>query len=343
MRRLLLLLLLPLPLAAQPARVGIVDVYGTRTASASAIRAALGVRPGDALPFDTAAALRRLRLLPNVDDAHVAVVCCANDGRSIVYAGVVGHDTPRLETDAPPTGTARLPAGILEANARVEEALQAAVRRGRGEETADSGFSLMRDSLARRAQLRFRAIAERERALLRAARSSADARHRMIAARILAYQDDRLRAFEDLLPLVRDPDEEVRNEAMRALALLHGWATKRPAMRAQVASSAGLFALPLTSVAWSDRNKASLALLRLTDGDSTLHRALRARDKMDALVDMARWQTEGHAMPALVLLGRIAGLGDEETFRLVQGGEREKVIEAARRVQGPATPVVRRP
>jgi hypothetical protein len=81
----------------------------------------------------------------------------------------------------------------------------------------------------------------------------------------------------------------------------------------------------LNSPVWTDRNKSSLALLELSAArDPKLLEALR-RDALTSLVEMARWKSDGHATPALMILARLAGLPDEA----VKISDRERIISAA--------------
>jgi hypothetical protein len=85
----------------------------------------------------------------------------------------------------------------------------------------------------------------------------------------------------------------------------------------------------LNSPVWTDRNKASLALFYLTERrDPTLLASLRAR-AMTPLVEMARWKSPGHAAPALMILGRIAGQSEAEVHAALDRGDRDAVIGAA--------------
>ena len=45
---------------------------------------------------------------------------------------------------------------------------------------------------------------------------------------------------------------------------------------------------------------------------------------------MARWKSEGHAFPAFIILGRVAGYSDKATYELWERGDRDAVIDAAR-------------
>jgi hypothetical protein len=85
----------------------------------------------------------------------------------------------------------------------------------------------------------------------------------------------------------------------------------------------------LHSPVWTDRNKASFALLELSARrDPKLLEKLR-REAMAPLIEMAHWKSEGHAFPAFMILGRIGGLSDEAIQAAWTRGEREDVINAA--------------
>ena len=89
----------------------------------------------------------------------------------------------------------------------------------------------------------------------------------------------------------------------------------------------------LNSPVWTDRNKATGALMTLSASrDASLLASLR-KEALVALVEMARWKSEGHARPAFVILGRIAGYSDDAANAAWDRGERELVISAALRRQ----------
>ena len=52
-------------------------------------------------------------------------------------------------------------------------------------------------------------------------------------------------------------------------------------------------------------------------------------EAMAPLVEMARWKSEGHAMAAFVILGRIAGYSDDAIQGAWDRGERAVVINHA--------------
>ena len=76
----------------------------------------------------------------------------------------------------------------------------------------------MHDPAARAIQERFVTYAKRDLGQLRLVlQSSGDAVHRALAALVLGYAPDKPAVVEDLVHGISDPDEEVRNNAMRAL------------------------------------------------------------------------------------------------------------------------------
>ena len=127
---------------------------------------------------------------------------------------------------------------------------------------------------------------------------------------------------------MNDASAAVRNNAMRALLvfadMLPGTSRSVPRVPAQP------FIELLNSPVWSDRNKASGALMAMSaDRDPELLAALRERG-LASLIEMARWKSEGHALPAFFILCRIAGYSDEAAYDLWERGDRDAVIDAAR-------------
>ena len=89
------------------------------------------------------------------------------------------------------------------------------------------------------------------------------------------------------------------------------------------------FVSMLYSGQWTDRNKASLLLRRLTERrDLALLRVLRDQT-MEPLLDGAHWQSPGHAYFFLVILGRIGGIDEARLEKLIESGARGEIIAAA--------------
>jgi hypothetical protein len=323
-----LALLASLATQTPPDTLSSIDLYGLRTVPEAAVRAAIGLRPGDAVPESADSIRVRVARLPGVAEVDVSRVCCGEDGGTMLYVGIREAGTPATTYRAAPTGDARLPADIVAAGAAFDSALTSAVRRGAGEEDGSRGYSLAADSAMRAVQERFIEFAAQRADTLRIVlRTSADAAHRALATQVIAYAPDRRAVARDLLHAVGDPSDEVRNNAARALAILAGWANAHP--EAGIVIPPGPFIDLLNSVSWTDRNKGVFALIPLTEtGDPVVMATLRAR-ALPSLVEMARWTNPGHAMAAFMILARIAGLDDRSAFEAFQAGERETVIARA--------------
>jgi hypothetical protein len=314
--------------AAQLPRVGIIDLYGLKKTKPEQVREALGIAVGDSI---TSMALltvpARLADLPGVVSAAIDPVCC-EEGKTMLYVGVVEEGAPTLELRMPPNGKARLTPDVIQAGVGFAQAHQRAVMRGFVKEDVTQGHSLMADSTARMYQLRFVELAARRADTLRKVlRTADDEDHRALAAEVLAYSANKSSVVPDLVYAMRDPSSEVRNNATRALALIAMYAQQHPELKITVPYEP--FIDLMNSVAWTDRNKASLALMSLTESrDKALLAALKAR-AFDSIVEMAQWTNPGHAMAGVIMLGRIAGLPDADVFAMYEKGERDKIIAAA--------------
>jgi HEAT repeats len=207
-----------------------------------------------------------------------------------------------------------------------------AVMRGFAKEDVSQGHSLMADSAARMIQLQFVGLAAKYQDSLRnVLHTSGDADHRAFAAEVLAYSANKQSIVGDLVYAMRDPASDVRNNATRALALIAMYAQQHPELKIKVPYDP--FIDLLNSLAWTDRNKSSLALMQLTESrDPALLAALKAR-AFDSIVDIAQWTNPGHAMAGIFMLGRMAGMPDRDIIATFERGERDKIIDAARKVR----------
>jgi hypothetical protein len=320
------------PAAAQPTSVGAVDFYGARTVARDRLQRALGVRVGDSVSTSNATLSQRLLAVPGVAEADVTLVCCL-DGRSMIFAGIRESGQRGLAFHAAPTGIARLPREVESAGAAFDSAFMLAVRAGDFAEDVSQGHALMHFAAAHAAQERFIPLAAQYVGQLRdVLRHSADANERALASRVMAYVADKRTVIDDLELAMRDPDSEVRNNATRALWLIARLGQQTPALGIQVPPQP--FVDLLNSVVWSDRNKSSFALMELTQPrDPSLLRALRT-GALPSLIDIARWTSRNHAMPGIVILGRIGAMPDSAIFARLQSGDVSAVIAAATRAAG---------
>jgi HEAT repeat protein len=322
----------------QEIAIGIIDFYGLGRVPADRVREALTFKEGDVLsmageerPAVLKASEERLATVPDVDQAKISIVCC-DQGRAIVYVGIQERGAPAMPLRSAPKGTARLPADILQAGEEFWKAFRSAVQRGDAAEDRSKGHSLAHDPATRAVQERFVGFADRDLSVLRQVlRGSSDADQRSLAAQVLGYVSDKEAVVEDLVRGMSDPSDEVRNSAMRALVVFSEMVPEagRKAPRVPADPFIGF----LHSSIWSDRNKASLALMDLSAGRDPRLLAKLRRDALAPLAEMARWKNEGHAVAAFTILGRIAGYSDEAARELRSRGEGEAVIDAA--IHGP--------
>jgi hypothetical protein len=286
------------------------------------------MKEGDSLPEEIDSARRRLAAIPGVARSDLTFVCC-HDGTYMVFVGIAERGAPTLEFAPAPTGTVRLPDEVAGAAVAFDSAFLALLEAGDFAEDQSKGYALNHFAPLRAVQERFPALADRYRRELRAVlRESSDTTQRAAAARVLGYATDREAVVPDLVAAIRDPFEDVRNNAMRALWVLALYARTAPDHRPRVPEQP--FVALLNSIVWSDRNKASLALGQLTESrDSSLLAAIRA-GAMPALFDMARWKSAGHAWPGVFILGRVAGMTEADLQAAFQRGDRAAVVTAAR-------------
>ena len=309
--------------------IGSIDYYGLRTVSVAEIRQVLGLKEGDPAPVDPARRReleRRIAELPGVVQARIAGVCC-DEGKATVFVGIEEKGAPKLTFRPAPSKEILLPRDIVEMHERFEKALVEAIRKGDSADDMSQGHSLMANAACREVQQEFITCAASQLKTLRSVvRDSGNAKHRAIATWILGYAPDKRAVVDDLVYALEDNDPEVRNNATRSLAAIGALATRKPQLKIHIPIAR--FIAMLHSVEWTDRNKGLAALQNLvTRSDEKALKELRQR-ALPALVEMARWQSQGHAYAAYVLVGRIAGL-DEDEITTRWPKERETVITKA--------------
>jgi HEAT repeat protein len=223
-----------------------------------------------------------------------------------------------------------LPEEIVSTYNRFLEAAQSASRRGSTAEDLTHGHPLMADGAARAIQEMFPALADQYRfQIVDVLRNSDDEAQRAMAAYVLVYVRRKSDIVNDLQFGLKDADAGVRNNAARSLVALSVLAKLDPSSEIRISPT--WFIEMLNSLSWSDRNRALWALQTLTDSrDPLVLDQLRTR-ALDALIDMARWKTLSHALPAFILLGRVAGIPEPEIQAAWTRGDRDVVIAAAKK------------
>ena len=307
--------------------IGIIDFYGLRSISERQVIESLQIKEGDSLSEEPKEAKRRLESLPGVAEAHIGLVCC-DAGKSILYIGIREEGAPSLQFRPAPQGKVRLPQDVAQAEDDFQKAWSDAILKGNSGEDDSLGHALANDPSARAQQERFVTLAARDLKLLRnVLRHSADPEHRALAAQVIAYTANKQAIVNDLIEAMRDPAEGVRNNATRALAVMAGAArqTTRPPIKIPVRP----FIEMLNSIEWTDRNKSSWALIRLTDKRAPAVLSELRQKALPSLVEMARWKSSGHAYASFFLLGRAAGFPEDEISAAWERGDRASFIETA--------------
>lgn len=133
------------------------------------------------------------------------------------------------------------------------------------------------------------------------------------------------KSIDKLQFAVRDPDPIVRRAAVSGLVKM---ARQIPGADPDVRldlQPTWLIEM-LNSIVYSDRQAALDGLLALTEQPNALLLAKIRERAFPALVEMAGWRTLEHALPAYLLLCRVAGVSKEDAESGWSRGEREKVV-----------------
>ncbi|HUQ92538.1 MAG TPA: HEAT repeat domain-containing protein [Bryobacteraceae bacterium] len=318
---------------AQGPRIGVIEIYGLRKVKAEAVRKALGVAEGGPLPSSKVDTEERIEDVPGIVRASLTAICCDPEKRAILYVGVEEKGGPRFVFHTPPVLEIKVPAEVEKEWMNFITAVDLATKRGGVDEDLTKGHSLITDPGARQSQEKFIALADEHLAVLREVmRKSADEQQRAIAAFVLGYSSKKKAVADDLQYAMQDSDATVRNNAMRALSAIGVLAALHPELDIRISST--WFVEMLNSVHFTDRSKASIYLVDSTEKreESSL-RNIRER-AIPALLEMAQWRDLGHALPAFILLGRAAGLPEEQIQEMWKKGQRDVLLEKVRETVG---------
>jgi hypothetical protein len=311
-------------------RIGDIEFFGYKGLDLAVIRRAMPVRTGDEYSGRTQDEVRRaVRASTGKEPTDLAAICCDEKGDRLLFIGLPGASSKSFVRSSEPEGDERLPPAVMDLSGRLDLALEAAVRKGdqAAEEDDSRGYALVKDQTARALQLDLRRWAIQHEGLLRRVLEfSSSAGHRRVASVALGYARQSRAQILALVRAARDPDDEVRNNATRALGVL---VRSNAALAARIQPDT--FINMLNSGTWTDRNKAAWLLLDLTAGrNSDLLGKIRSI-ALDSLIEMAMWRRPGHAYPARIVLGRLAGLPEDRARELAWKGPADALVEAVRR------------
>jgi hypothetical protein len=318
---------------AQAPRVGEIEFYGFRKVPVEKARKVLGVQPGDPLPPSKGNVEERLEEVSGIVEARLEAVCC-EDGKAVLFVGVLERGAQHAAFRSPPAGDAVLPQAIVDLHGKFVQAVETAARRGSTAEDLTEGHSLMADPAARDIQKEFVPFAADNLEVLKSVISNGpEPEQRAIATAVIAYAPDKKAVIPDLQIAMQDPDESVRANAMRALTAIAVLGVRQPGLAIRIEPT--WFVEMLNSIALSDRTRAAAALVNLTEQNAA-GVLDQVRDRaLDAVLEMARWKTLAYALPAFILAGRVAGMADGQIQDAWKKGDREAVLEKARAAAAP--------
>jgi hypothetical protein len=322
-------LLATFPLAsAEPPVIGSIEIYGARRVSHDKILKALGAKAGGPLPASKGAAEERIEAVSGVVQARLEAFCC-EAGQPILYVGVLERGALSFEYRDSPTEEITLPEEIPVAYHDFGAALSRAISEGDTEEDLSQGHSLMKNLACRVLQERFAGFAQiSEPKLKQVLQSAADPEQRAIAAYVLGYAPDKKTVASVLQQALRDPDAEVRANALRALRAIAVLARNK---ELGIIIRPTWFVEMLNSLSLSDRLEGARTILLMFDELSEGTREQIRERALDSLFETARWQYLPHALPAYLLLGRVAGLPEDEVQNAWSQGERDKELDTIRK------------
>jgi hypothetical protein len=313
--------------AAQLPHIGDIDFYGLRKITAGKILGAINLAPGGTVPASKGELEDRIAHIPGVAAVQVEAVCC-EENRVALFIGIEERGSTHIAFHSQPAGAATLPPDLMDAYRQFLGAELRAGMNGAAGEDLTAGHALSADPAVRGFEDRFLAMAAGRAGLFHdVLHDGPEPEQRAAAASMLAYAPDKKGIAGDLLFAVQDPDEGVRATAMRALAAIAVWAQKKPDAGIRIAPT--WFVELLNSVVLSDRVESTKTLLILTDGGNAAALDLIRERALAALIEMARWKALRYALPPFLLLGRVAGLPDEQTRQSWEKGDREPVIKKA--------------
>jgi len=314
----------------QPRRIGSIDFFGYAGLNLNQVKAALPVRVGDQFPGGSGTRGGIKKAVTSVigrPPTDVAPVCCDAQGNFMIYVGLPGDSIKPARYNPLPTGKTQFPAKIVDLYQQTMDASGAAVLKGVTGEDSSQGYALsIGDSALRSKQLATRAYAlQHERLIRTVLYTSRDAQQRIVAAYLLGYARQSSQQIAGLVHGSQDANDDVRNNATRALGVL-------AASNAKVAARipAGGFIRMLSSGSWTDRNKAGWVLAALTGSRDPKVLAQLRSEAWVTLIEMARWRSVLHASNARLLLARIQGIDEERAQQLANSDNADDVINALR-------------
>jgi hypothetical protein len=313
--------------AAQAPKTGDINFYGLRKLAPEKILSTIELKPGDPLPPSKGDLEDRLELMPGVAAARVEAVCC-DGANAILFIGIEERGSPHFDTRQSPAGTASLPEDVMAAYREYMGAVERAAQLGNAAEDLTAGESHLADIPARLFEDRLTGLAvDRIDVLRDVLHNGAEPEERAVAAALIGYLPKKDQAIKDLQFAMQDAEPAVRANAVRAMMAIAVLAQKRPELGLHIEPT--WMVEMLNSIVLGDRQHAALALVTLTEQRNAATLDLIRSRALPALVEMARWKTLRYALPAFLLVGRTAGVPEQELLDQWRKGDRETAIQKA--------------
>ncbi len=318
--------------------VGQINFFGYAGIDLASVRARLPLSVGDSLTLNTfareqASISQEVQGVTGRPPTDLAVLCCDNNHHLLVYVGLEGSSSRPFAPIPTPHGNERLPPAALELYALDLRAMAMAGARGELREDDSGGFALSYDPAARKIQLTMREYAAAHAGELeRVLRGAANAGQRQASAVLLGYAPLSQAQVDTLAYAAHDEDPEVRNNAVRALSVL---ATAPQASEFQIDPAP--FVELLLSSRWTDRNKGSLLLAKLTVSRDPGVLAAVAEKALPSLVEGANWTNAGHAYAFQEILGRVGGIPETKLQEMIRDGQTAEIVAAGAPVKPPGS------
>jgi hypothetical protein len=300
-------------ISAQLFKLGTIDIYGNRKISSELIYTSLGIKEGDSInpvnlkKEDIAS---KIRQTTGIKFVNINPVCCDKNNDLMLYIGIGETDSITIKYRDVPTKNLRLPAEMIDAYSNLEKQMEPAILKGQATEDDSRGYAVSAYTPAGNEQKKFIGFASKKLALLvNILKNSAHEMDRAAAIEIIAYAADKKKVAENLLFAVDDPDDEVRNNATRALGILAGYLHAHPELKINIDASP--FIAMLNSIIWTDRNKGASVLMQLTESRSPQLLAEIKRLALPSVIEMAKWKDRAHSLWSFIILGRIAGIDEK--------------------------------
>ena len=314
--------------AAQPeaARIGSIDFFGYGSLDLSRLEHVLPFKLGDPLPAaelrdEAEQTISRVADRPSVT---ISALCCLGDGSYAVFVGMAELNAPFLGFNERPSRDHKLPPGILELFTKMNQYWSAAVEAGHAGEDDSQGYALLNDPDTHFQQVKLRDWARANSPIVyKVLETSRYKEQRAYAAEALGYLKRSPRQVSALVQSSFDADAGVRNNALRALALV---VKAGPELAAEVPSER--FIPLLHSPEWSDRNKTTLLFESLTASRDPAVLGLLRGGAIEPLREMALWHDWRHAESSARLLGRIAGIEEARIDKLIADQNVSEILRA---------------